>query len=113
GASWTGDGGGNKKWFPVGYLGQGPLGWCAGGHPEVNFTRMGISYAYGDLYSSQSADQWVDITGLAPVSYKIRATVNPLGYVDETDTSNNVVTSSRVIPGTKGTPKTVAVVANK
>jgi hypothetical protein len=74
---------------------------------------MGISYLYGDLYSSQSADQWVDITGLAPQNYTIQATVNPLGYVDETDTANNVVTSTRLLPGTKATAKTVAVVINK
>jgi hypothetical protein len=62
--------------------------------------RMGISPGRGDFYGSQLGDQWIDVTGVTPGTYALRAEVNPAGIYDETDTSNNAVTENGiVIPG--------------
>ena len=98
--SWVMDGGSSTKYFPVDYKGSGPTTWCAPKNPRATFTRMGISRNYGDLYAAQSTDQWVDIKGLKPGSYQIRATANPSGYIDESNPNNNTVTAIRTIPGT-------------
>ena len=98
--SWVMDGGSSTKYFPVAYKGSGPTTWCAPKNPRATFTRMGISRNYGDLYAAQSTDQWVDIKGLKPGSYQIRATANPSGYIDESNPNNNTVTVTRTIPGT-------------
>jgi hypothetical protein len=111
--SWVKDGAGSTKYFPVNYKGVGPQGWCAPKNPSATFTRMGISRNYGDLYAAQSTDQWVDIGGLRPGDYKVRAIVNPNGFIDESDPSNNTLTVTRTIPGTIATARSVAVVANK
>jgi hypothetical protein len=84
---------GKPRYFADGYTGGGDHSWCNRLDPGATFTRMGISPTYGDLYASQASWQWVDISGLKPQSYDIRATVNPLGYVDEgSATGNNVKT---------------------
>jgi hypothetical protein len=101
--SWVMDGGSSTKYFPVDYKGSGPTTWCAPKNPGATFTRMGISRNYGDLYAAQSTDQWVDIKGLKPGSYQIRATANPNGYIDESNPNNNTVTVTRTIPGTIAT----------
>jgi hypothetical protein len=111
--SWVKDGAGSTKYFPVNYKGVGPQGWCAPKDPSATFTRMGISRNYGDLYAAQSTDQWVDIGGLRPGSYKVRAIVNPNGFIDESDPSNNTLTVTRTIPGTLATARSIAVTANK
>jgi hypothetical protein len=98
--SWVMDGGGSTKYFPVYYKGVGPTTWCAPKDPKAKFTRMGISRNYGDLYAAQSTDQWVDIKGLKPGNYQIRATANPNGYIDESNPNNNTITVTRTIPGT-------------
>lgn len=101
---------GKTRYFPDGYKGGGAHSWCNRLDPSATFTRMGISPTYGDLYMSQAAWQWINIKGLKPQSYKIRATVNPQGYVDESNMSNNVKVVHRTIPGTiaNATTKTVA-----
>ena len=81
--------------------------------PTATFTRMGISRNYGDLYAAQSTDQWVDIGNLRPAAYKVRAIVNPNGFIDESDPSNNTLTVTRTIPGTIATARSIAIVANK
>jgi hypothetical protein len=111
--SWVKDGAGSTKYFPVNYKGVGPQGWCAPKDPSATFTRMGISRNYGDLYAAQSTDQWVDIGGLRPGDYKVRAIVNPNGFIDESDPSNNTLTVTRTIPGTIATARTVAIAQNK
>ena len=111
--SWAIDGDGYPKWFPLSYRGVGPNAWCASGKPGATFTRMGISYHYGDYYPAQSADQWVDVTGLLPGKYRLRATVNPEGFVHETTMTNNVLTEWRSIPGTGAIPRSVSAAANQ
>ena len=89
------------RYFLFGYRGSGELTWCSAGHPQAGtFTRMGITRDYGDLYQAQTADQWVDMTGLVPGSHQLRATVNPFGFIAESSTANNTLTVTRTIPGT-------------
>ena len=98
--SWVMDGGSSTKYFPVFYKGVGPTTWCAPRDASARFTHMGISRNYGDLYAAQSTDQWVDIKGLNPGNYQIKATANPNGYIDESNPNSNTVTVTRTIPGT-------------
>ena len=86
-------------WFKPGYTGVGPDTWCAHADPNAAFVHMGISPGKADYYPSQTADQWIDITGLAPGDYTLTGQVNPFGYMDESDTSNNTVQQTRTVPG--------------
>jgi hypothetical protein len=105
---------GKPRYFADGYTGGGEHSWCNRLDPGATFTRMGISPTYGDLYASQASWQWIDISGLKPQSYDIRATVNPLGYVDEgSATGNNVKVVHRTIPGTIANGGTKNVTHNK
>jgi hypothetical protein len=88
-----------STWFKLGYIGVGPDTWCAQRDPNAAFIRMGISPGKADLYRAQAADQWIDITGLAPGDYVLTGTVNPFGYIDESDVSNNTVSQTRTVPG--------------
>jgi Lysyl oxidase/Bacterial Ig domain len=88
-----------SKWFKPKYIGVGPDTWCAHGDPNAAFIRMGISPGKADYYPSQTADQWIDITGLTPGDYELTGTVNPFGYMDESDVSNNAISQTRTVPG--------------
>jgi hypothetical protein len=90
----------SSTYFAPNYMGSGPNTWCAPGDPGAIFVREGLSPGKADRYKSTVADQWIDVTGLDPGHYTLKATVNPLGYVDESNGSNNVVSEDRVIPGT-------------
>jgi hypothetical protein len=59
---------------------------------------MGISPGKADWYPSQVADQWIDVTGLAPGDYTRTGSVNPFGYIDESNISNNTISQTRTIP---------------
>jgi plastocyanin len=75
--------------------------WCHYDEPSPStYVRMGLSPGQGDYYWSQLDYQWVDVTGLPPGVYTLRAQVNPLGYIHESDTANNMLDQQRVIPGT-------------
>ncbi len=89
----------NPRYFPYGQTNGGAQTFCAPGNPSAGFVRMGISPGTYDLYNSQVTDQWVDVTGLAPGSYTLTATVNPQGFIDESNSSNNSQTVTRTIPG--------------
>jgi hypothetical protein len=73
--------------------------WCRPKLPSAKFVRMGISPGVGDYYAAQLADQWIDVTGLKPGSYVLRAVVNPGGRLIESDATNNALESARLIPG--------------
>ncbi len=89
----------NPTYFPYGQTNGGAQTFCAPGNPAATFVRMGISRGTYDLYNSQVADQWVDVTGLVPGSYTLTGTVDPQGYLDESSKSNNTQTVTRTIPG--------------
>ena len=84
-------------WSGEDYFGGG--GWCRSSAPSAGFVHMGISPDKGDFYNAQLADQWIDVTGLPPGDYTLRATVNPPGTIIEASTANNVLDVTRTIPG--------------
>ena len=102
-------GGAVPSYFPEGETGSlGPnRTWCQYWQsPQDNgidppIVRGGISPGWGDLYESQDAGQWIDVTGLAPGTYTLTDTVNPNGYIDASPpvNSDNVIEEQRVIPG--------------
>jgi hypothetical protein len=94
-----GDAGGATLYFPPGYTGNGSQTWCGFDHPDGDFVRMGLSPGAADRYASQREFQWIDIAGLRPGVYTLRATANPDGSIVESDTLNNQLVESRVIPG--------------
>ena len=85
--------------------------WCMSGNPAAPFVRMGISPGVGDYYNAQLADQWIDVTGVDPGTYALRAEVNPPRVdlnpsappriIVESNTTNNVGDFDNVIPGGK------------
>ncbi len=95
------DGLGQPRYFPLWYTGSGPQTWCGFSHPEGTFTRMGLSPGLADRYRSQRHFQWIDVTGLAPAAYELRALANPNGEVLESERSNNIVAETRTIPGVR------------
>jgi hypothetical protein len=83
------------KYFPPG------THWCNPNQPDSDFTRMGLSPGALDRYGAQRPFQWVDVAGLEPGTYTLRAEVNPFGYLHEADTLNNVIEVTRTIPGVR------------
>jgi hypothetical protein len=53
--------------------------------------RQGIGRGCSDNYGSALECQWLDITGVSPGSYTLRATVNASFAIAELDYSNNIV----------------------
>ncbi len=91
-------------------------GWCQG-----TYGRMGISPGVGDIYTSRNSAQWIDITGLAPGQYRLRATVNPSNELIESDSPadpsgppplDNILEEVRTIPGATAADVTQTVLPN-
>lgn len=82
-----------NQYYPAG------MGWCGRGQPKATFFREGISPNSGDLYNSQIDAQWIDVSGLRAGSYTLSSTVNPLGFIDESNRSNNILNVRRQVPG--------------
>jgi Lysyl oxidase/Bacterial Ig domain len=91
--------GGATLYFPPGYTGGGTQTWCGFDHPDGDFVRMGLSPGAADRYASQREFQWIDIAGLRPGGYTLRATANPDRSIVESDPLDNVVREPRLIPG--------------
>ncbi len=74
---------------------------CARG--EANYAgllRMGISPGWGDLYASQVWDQWVDVTGVTPGTYRLVGVADPDNLYEESNEGNNAAAPAKVIiPG--------------
>jgi hypothetical protein len=87
--------GGATTWFAE----DGSAGWCRPGLPGSTFVRMGLSRGASDRYSSQREFQFVDVTGLAPGPYTLRAEANPGGQLIDADPGDDVHEERREIPG--------------
>jgi hypothetical protein len=87
--------GGATTWFAE----DGSAGWCRPGQPGSTFVRMGLSRGASDRYSSQREFQFVDVTGLAPGPYTLRAEANPGGQLIDADPGDDVHEERREIPG--------------
>jgi len=98
--------GGTTGWFE-----ETGGGWCRPGRPESTFVRMGLSTGASDRYSSQREFQFVDVTGLAPGRYTLRAEANPSGQLIEADPTDDVHEELRAIPGVVAESAALAAVA--
>ena len=54
--------------------------------------NQGISRGWADVYSRYLACQWIDVTGMPSGDYTLRAEVNPLHTLPESNFDNNVFT---------------------
>jgi hypothetical protein len=61
---------------------------CTGGATALQ-TTMGLSIGWGDRYSYQLPDQYIDITGLAAGNYRLWALGDPFQWFQETNEANN------------------------
>ncbi len=102
------DAGGATLYFPPNETGGGPQTWCGFDHPDGEFVRMGLSPGAADRYASQREFQWIDIAGLPPRMYTLRAIANPDGAILEADSLNNVLLEARVIPGVVANEPSIA-----
>jgi hypothetical protein len=68
------------------------------GNPIATCTNQGISANWGDLYSSQTDGQWIDITDLASGTYYLNLTVNPNRVFREKNYDNNSIEFAIQIP---------------
>lgn len=50
---------------------------------------MGLSIGWGDIYSYQLVDQWVDITNVGPGRYRLRTTADAWDWFAESNNANN------------------------
>jgi len=85
--------------------------YCRQGSPEASVLRMGISPGYSDLYSSDVALQWVDVSDVLPGSYRVAAEVDPFDRVEEADESNNGIEfaiAPTIVPGHLARPMVVS-----
>jgi hypothetical protein len=98
--------GGATKWFPWEAVSRN---WCRFSEPASTFVRMGLSRGSGDRYGAQREFQFVDITGLAPGTYTLRAQANPDGHLIEADPSDDVHEEQRVVPGVIASPASLFV----
>jgi len=85
--------------------------YCRQGSPEATVLRMGISPGFSDLYSSDVALQWVDLSDVVPGKYFVAAEVDPFDLVQETDESNNGIKFAdirTIVPGHVALPRAVS-----
>jgi hypothetical protein len=54
-------------------------------------TIQGISVGYADIYGSQLADQWIDVTGVPSGTYWLEVIADPDNRILEMDETNNTV----------------------
>ena len=54
-----------------------------------NCKLQGISPGWADVYGSDLACQYIDVTGVAPGTYTLRVVINATGILPEIDASNN------------------------
>ncbi len=74
--------------------------WDRTSNPAARYScdYQGIQAGWSDIYASQISGQWIDITGLAPGTYVLEATVDPTNVLPETDETNNSATRNVTIP---------------
>jgi hypothetical protein len=62
------------------------------GGPADTSVTMGLSVGWGDVYGWDLPGQFIDITGLPPGAYRLRAVANPEGWFEEQRRDNNDTT---------------------
>jgi hypothetical protein len=83
-----------------------PFFRTCGFDPNVSAQSMGLSIGWGDMYSFQIVDQWIDITGLSPGRYRLTTTADAQNFYVETNETNNVTWVDLQLK-TKGAPRII------
>jgi hypothetical protein len=101
---WPGNGGAVRRDEKVGFcpLDSTPMNLSIPRAPQAPFyreswcgtqsslrNRVGISVGWGDRYPANFAFQWIDVTGLKPGGYVVRAKVDPFNHYLEASDQNN------------------------
>ena len=77
-----------------------------GRDPNVSSQSMGLSVGWGDIYSYQLVDQWIDITGLGPGRYRLRTTADAQNWFVEANETNNLTWVDLQLKS-KGAPRVI------
>jgi hypothetical protein len=85
---------------------QSPFFTTCGRDPNVSAQSMGLSVGWGDIYSYQLVDQWIDITGLGAGRYRVTTTADAQNYYLESNETNNVTWVDLQLKG-KGNPRVI------
>ena len=62
--------------------------------------KMGLSLGWGDIYTYRLPDQYIDITGLTPGTYRLWATADQTGWFQESSNANNATWADLQLTGT-------------
>ena len=84
--------------------------FCQQYRPNATSVYEGISPGWRDVYSSELAFQWVDVSNVLPGEYWLREDVNPLGVVKEAAGANTpaYATSPTIVPGFDASAQTTS-----
>jgi hypothetical protein len=79
--------------------------FCERGNPTASGLTMGVSAGWRDIYNRNLAFQWVDVSDVAPGSYRLRAEIDPAGTIAETVEANPpaFAAGQAVVPGYRAT----------
>lgn len=66
--------------------------FCQSGHPDATSLRMGVGSGRRDVYSSQLAYQWVDVSATSPGTYLVASQADPGNVIWEGDGPNETNT---------------------
>ena len=84
--------------------------FCAQDNPAASSLTMGISAGWRDVYHRSLAFQWIDVSDVAPGSYRLRAEIDPEGRIRESNEVNPPAfgAGAAVVPGYRATNVGVA-----
>ena len=71
------------------YVQQPPVSACRQGNTGATEVKFGLTDGWGDDYHASLPDQFVDITGLQPGRYRLKATADPSNWLRELREDNN------------------------
>ena len=71
---------------------------CSSGTAKFTCSNQGLTVGCADTYASYLGCQYIDVTGVPPGNYTLRATVDQFDLVDELNDGNNVVEVPVTIP---------------
>jgi hypothetical protein len=79
--------------------------FCEQGDPGASDLTMGVSAGWRDIYNRNLAFQWVDVSDVAPGSYRLRAEIDPEGTIVEAVEANPpaLAAGQAVVPGYRAT----------
>jgi hypothetical protein len=78
---------------------------CEQRNPTASGLTMGVSAGWRDVYNRELAFQWVDVSDVAPGSYRLRAEIDPERTIVETVEANPpaFAAGQAVVPGYRAT----------